>query len=68
MFYQILSLVFFAAAIAIGCVFKKNTGVVSIALALILGFIASTPDPNDWKVRYLTITKVSGGVEKTRLF
>ena len=65
MFYQILSLVFFAAAIAIGCVFKKNTGVVSIALALILGFIASTPDPNDWKVRYLTITKVSGGVEKT---
>ena len=39
-----LSLVFLVAAIAIGCVFKKNTGIVSIALALILARIAGVPD------------------------
>ncbi len=44
MLYPILSLVFLAVAIAIGCIFKKNTGIVSIALALILARIASVPD------------------------
>ena len=39
-----LSLIFLAAAIAIGCVLKKNTGVVSIALALILARIAGVSD------------------------
>ncbi len=40
----ILSLVFLAAAIAIGCILKKNTGVISIALSLILARIAGVPD------------------------
>ncbi len=44
MLYPILSLVFLAVAIAIGCIFKKNTGIVSIALALILARIAGVPD------------------------
>ena len=44
MVYAILSLVFLAAAIAIGTVLKKNTGVVSIALALILARIAGISD------------------------
>jgi len=44
MFYAILSLVFLAAAIAIGCVMNKNTGIVSIALALILARIAGIGD------------------------
>ncbi len=44
MFYAILSLVFLAAAIAIGTLLKKNTGVVSIALALILARIAGVTD------------------------
>ena len=44
MFHAILSLVFFAAAIAIGCLLKKNTGIVSIALALILALITGISD------------------------
>ena len=40
MLYPILSLVFLASAIAIGCILKKNTGVISIALSLILARIA----------------------------
>ena len=44
MFYAILSLVFLAAAIAIGTLLKKNTGVISIALALILARIAGVTD------------------------
>ncbi len=44
MLYPILSLVFLAVAITIGCVFKKNTGIVSVALALILARIANVPD------------------------
>ena len=44
MLYAILSLVFLAAAIAIGCVLNKNTGIVSIALALILARIAGISD------------------------
>ena len=44
MLYPILSLVFLDVAITIGCVFKKNTGIVSIALALILARIANVPD------------------------
>lgn len=44
MFYAILSLVFLAAAIAIGTLLKKNTGVISIALALILARIAGVSD------------------------
>ena len=44
MFEQVLSLVFLVAAIAIGCVLKKNTGIVSIALALILARITEIPD------------------------
>lgn len=44
MLYPILSLVFLAASIAIGCILKKNTGVISIALALILARIAGVAD------------------------
>ena len=44
MLYPILSLVFLAAAIAIGCVLKKNTGIISIALSLILARIAGISD------------------------
>jgi len=44
MLYPILSLVFLAAAIAVGCVLKKNTGVISIAFALILARIAGISD------------------------
>ncbi len=44
MLYPILSLVFLAAAIAIGCVLNKNTGVISIALSLILARIAGISD------------------------
>ena len=44
MLYPILSLVFLVAAIAIGCVLKKNTGVISIALSLILARIAGIAD------------------------
>ncbi len=44
MLYPILSLVFLAVAIAIGCVMKKNTGVVSIALALVLARIVGVSD------------------------
>ena len=44
MLNAILSLVFFAAAIAIGCVLKKNTGIVSIALAFVLAKITKIPD------------------------
>ncbi len=42
--YPILSLVFLAAAIAIGCLMNKNTGVISIALSLILARIAGISD------------------------
>ena len=49
MLYEILSLVFLAAAIAIGCIFKKNTGIVSIALALVLARIAGVSD--SWVVK-----------------
>ena len=48
MFHAILSLIFFAAAIAIGCLLKKNTGVVSIALALVLAMIVGIS--NDGKI------------------
>ena len=44
MLYAILSLVFLVAAIAIGTVLKKNTGVISIALSLILARIAGISD------------------------
>ena len=44
MLYAILSLVFFAAAIAIGCIFSKNTGIISIALALVLARISGISD------------------------
>ncbi|MBQ9745829.1 MAG: hypothetical protein IJW21_03315 [Clostridia bacterium] len=44
MFNAILSLIFLVAAIAIGCVLKKNTGIVSIALALILARITGISD------------------------
>ncbi len=44
MLYPILSLMFLAAAIAVGCVLKKNTGVISIAFALILARIAGISD------------------------
>ena len=44
MLYPVLSLVFLAAAIAIGCILKKNTGVVSIAFSLILARIAGISD------------------------
>ena len=44
MLYPILSLVFLASAIAIGCILKKNTGVISIALSLILARIAGISD------------------------
>ena len=44
MLYPILSLIFLVAAIAIGCVLKKNTGVISIALSLILARIAGVSD------------------------
>ena len=44
MFNAILSLVFLAAAIAVGTIFKKNTGIVSIALALILARITGISD------------------------
>ncbi len=44
MLYPILSLVFLAAAIAIGCILKKNTGVISIGLSLILARIAGVSD------------------------
>lgn len=44
MLYAILSLVFLAAAIAIGCILNKNTGVISIALALVLARIAGISD------------------------
>ncbi len=40
----ILSLVFLAAAIAMGCILKKNTGIISIALSLILARIAGVSD------------------------
>lgn len=42
--FALLSLLFLAAAIFIGFAFKKNTGVVAIALALILSRIAGTGD------------------------
>ncbi len=41
---QIISFVFLAAAIAIGCLLKKNMGAVSIGLALILGRIFGVSD------------------------
>ena len=44
MLYAILSLVFLAAAIAIGTLMNKNTGVISIALSLILARIAGISD------------------------
>ena len=44
MLYPILSLVFLAAAIAIGTILKKNTGVIAIALSLILARIAGISD------------------------
>lgn len=50
MLYPILSLIFFASAIAIGCLLKKNTGIVSIAFALILAIIAGMSD----KFSYIT--------------
>ena len=49
MFDAILSLVFLAAAIAIGCTLKKNTGLVSIALALILARLAGISD--SWVIK-----------------
>ena len=44
MLYAILSLVFLVAAIAIGTLMNKNTGVISIALSLILARIAGISD------------------------
>ncbi|MBE6644235.1 MAG: hypothetical protein E7612_02505 [Ruminococcaceae bacterium] len=44
MLYPILSLVFLVAAIAIGCIMKKNTGVISIGLSLVLARIAGISD------------------------
>ena len=44
MLYPILSLLFLVAAIAIGCILKKNTGVIAIAFAFILARIADIPD------------------------
>ncbi len=41
---QIISFVFLAAAIAIGCLLNKNMGAVSIGLALILGRIFGVSD------------------------
>ena len=42
--YALLSLIFLVAAIAIGFIANKNTGVVAIALALVLSRIAGTGD------------------------
>lgn len=44
MYLQILSLVFLATAIVIGFLLKVNTGVIAIALSLILGRIAGISD------------------------
>lgn len=44
MFEAIISLIFLVVAIAIGTIFKKNTGIVSIALALILARITGISD------------------------
>lgn len=41
---QIIALVFLAAAIAIGCIFNKNMGVISIALAFVLARIFGITD------------------------
>lgn len=50
MLYPILSLTFFALAIAIGCLLKKNTGIVSISFTLILAIIAGASE----KFSYIT--------------
>lgn len=44
MLYPILSLIFLVAAITLGCILKKNTGVISIAFAFILARIAGISD------------------------
>lgn len=44
MLNAVLSLVFLVVAIAVGCILKKNTSVISIALSLVLARIVGIPD------------------------